>query len=88
MLFYNDTRYLVNNLNYYINPENDPFNPHLSLYYGYVSTEEKTNYMKKIALPEDEFIANKLYFVHNNEEECKWTVLDERFLPVCSSYGS
>jgi len=64
----------------YFGLEDNPFNPHLSLYYGDVSTEEKTNYLKRIAFSEDEFVANKLYFVHNNEEDCNWTVLDERFL--------
>ena len=72
----------------YFGLEDNPFNPHLSLYYGYVSTEEKTNYMKRIAFPEGKFTVNKLDFVHNNEEDCKWTILDERFLPVCSTYGS
>ena len=70
----------------YFGLEDDPFNPHLSLYYGYKSTKEKTNFSKRIQLPEDEFTVNKLYFVHNNEEECKWTVLDERFLPACRGH--
>ena len=54
----------------------EPFEPHLSLFYGHKEPKEKSAAINTIVIPNRTFEVDELLFVQNNEHLMQWHVIE------------